>query len=335
MRRAIERMQQGIHCSHEEMTALAYQLFDEQTDEELIRECLITLYHKGEVAEEMAAVAKVMRALARPIESDTLYFDNCGTGGDGAQTFNISTTSAFVLAAAGLPVLKHGNRKISSESGSSDVLEALNIPFQLAVNEHVSRVEQIGLSFLHAPDVHPALGRIGRIRASIPHATIFNLVGPLANPAPLQAQLIGVGRPELLAEYAKAMQLIGLQGMVVTNDLGLDEASCDGQNHCIFVTQQALVPYTFRAQEVGLPVHSLASIRGGNHLVNAAVTTRVLNGEEGPHLDTVLLNAGLALLAAGRVATIEAGIERAREVVQSGKAAQLLQAAKQPVEVSI
>ena len=328
LERFVEQMERGIHLTAEEMTTAAHRLFDEETPLDAIESFLRALYEKGEVAEEMASLARVMRSYAVTIPSDRTYFDNCGTGGDGANTFNISTTSAFVLASLGVPMMKHGNRKVSSASGSSDVLEALDVPFGLSIEDHVDMANETNVTFLHAPHVHPKLARIGIVRQRIEHPTIFNLVGPFTNPARLDGQLIGGGRPHLLMEYAKAMQLLGLTGLVVTNEAGLDEAGPFDQNRIVFVSESAIVPHTFRAADVGLQEATLEAIRGGDATENAAQTERILRGERGAPRDTVVLNVGLALVARGMVATIEEGIERAEEAIDSGKAYATLERAR-------
>lgn len=326
--RELERVKAGIHLSTEEMERVAHYFFDESSDLQVMEEMLRALYNKGEVAEEMASMARVMRSHAVEFPSEATYFDNCGTGGDGANTFNISTTSAFVLASLGVQVMKHGNRKISSESGSTDVLEALGIPFQMTVEQHIEMAEHANVSFLHAPNVHPRLKRIGEVRSRIEHATLFNLIGPFTNPSPVGAQLIGVGRPQLLMEYAKAMQLLGLQGLVITNDVGLDEAALTGQNKLVFVTEEAIVPYVFRATQFGLQEAPLEAIRGGDGTYNARITERILQNEQSPHRDTVVLNVGLGLLATGVVQSVEDGIDLAHEAIRSGRAYEALERAR-------
>ena len=200
----------GHHLNLDEMIKAATILFQETTPLPDIERFLLALTQNGESAEEVAGLAKVMRAHAISLDvPEGLYIDNCGTGGDGLKTFNISTTTAFVLAGAGLKIAKHGNRKVSSQAGSSDVLEALNVGLISSPQQIVNLLDEVGIAFLHAPNFHPALARIGEVRRQIGKPTIFNLVGPLTNPVPLKTQFVGINRPLFTTDYAEVLHLLG------------------------------------------------------------------------------------------------------------------------------
>ena len=322
------RIQSGEHLTFQEMVEAAKVVFHDDTALEKIERFLIALSAKGETAAEIAGLATVMRSHAVAIEApEGLYIDNCGTGGDGLQSFNISTTSAFVLAGAGLPVAKHGNRKISSLTGSSDVLEELGIGLLSSPEQTAALLQQHGIAFLHAPNLHPKLGRIGEVRRKIGKPTIFNLVGPLTNPIPLRTQFVGISRPQLTTDYAQVLHILGRKrAVVVSGTAGMDEASLAGENTFVLLDQGDLIPFKLRAEDVGLTPQPLEAIRGGDPAENAQILRDVLDGKSGAYLDTVLLNAGIALFAYGKVDTMKAGIELARESITSGRAKGKLEA---------
>ena len=322
------RIQSGEHLTFDEMVNAAQLVFHDATPLNDIELFLRALSDKGETAAEIAGLASVMRAHAVQVDvPEGLYIDNCGTGGDGLQSFNISTTSAFVLAGAGLKVAKHGNRKISSLAGSSDVLEALGIGLLSSPAQTAELLKLHGIAFLHAPNLHPKLGRIGEVRRTIGKPTIFNLVGPLTNPIPLQTQFVGISRPQLTTDYAQVLHLLGRKrAIVVSGAQGMDEASLAGENTFVLLDHGDILPFKLRAEDVGLIEQPLEAIRGGNPQENADILRAVLDGEPSVYLDTVLLNSGLALFAYGKADTIKQGIELARDSITSGHAKQKLQA---------
>jgi anthranilate phosphoribosyltransferase len=322
------RIQSGEHLTFDEMVNAAQLVFHDATPLNEIELFLRALSDKGETAAEIAGLASVMRAHAVQVDvPEGLYIDNCGTGGDGLQSFNISTTSAFVLAGAGLKVAKHGNRKISSLAGSSDVLEALGIGLLSSPAQTAELLKLHGIAFLHAPNLHPKLGRIGEVRRTIGKPTIFNLVGPLTNPIPLQTQFVGISRPQLTTDYAQVLHLLGRKrAIVVSGAQGMDEASLAGENTFVLLDHGDILPFKLRAEDVGLIEQPLEAIRGGNPQENADILRAVLDGEPSVYLDTVLLNSGLALFAYGKADTIKQGIELARDSITSGHAKQKLQA---------
>jgi anthranilate phosphoribosyltransferase len=287
---------------------------------------LVALSMKGETAEELAAAAAVLREhmvaldLGRP---DLL--DTCGTGGDCSGTFNISTATAFVVAAAGVPVVKHGNRAISSRSGSADVLAALNV--HLEADPAVVRrcVERAGMAFCLAPQFHPALRHVGPVRSRLGCRTLFNCLGPLANPARASFQLLGVGREDWLDRMAGALaRLQKGRAFVVCGRDGLDEVSLSGPTLVREVKDGAVTAHEWAQEQFGLPPCRPDELRARDAHESADIIRSVLSGKEGAPLYVVLANAAAALLVAGKVTTLAEGVVAARQAVASGRAAQVL-----------
>lgn len=324
----IQSVQKGENLLFDDMIAAANLVFDETTPKEQIEAFLVALSAKGETAQEVAGLATVMRANAVEVNvPEGIYIDNCGTGGDGLQSFNISTTSAFVMAGAGLLVAKHGNRKISSLSGSSDVLEALGIGLLGSVEETQKLLAQEGIAFLHAPNMHPKLGRIGEVRRAIGKPTIFNMVGPLTNPVPLKTQFVGINRPAFTTDYAEVLHLLGRQrAVVVSGARGMDEASLEGENTFVLLDHGDIVPFKLRAEDVGLQSQPLEAIRGGDAQENAIILRELLQGKQSAYFDTVVLNAGIGFFAYGLAESMKEGIEMAKDSILSGRAYDKLQA---------
>lgn len=322
------KVQQRQHLLFDEMFEAAQWMFQQETPQDDIAHFLISLSAKGETAHEVAALATVMRSFALQVPAKAgVYMDNCGTGGDGLNTFNISTASAFVLAGAGVKMAKHGNRKISSASGSADVLEALGIHTNISIEQTTALLEKEGIAFLYAPNVHPRLKRIGEVRRALGKPTIFNLVGPLTNPVPLATQFTGINRPNFVMEYATVLQMLGRQrAIVVSGPKGLDEASLAGQNTLVLVDKGDLIPFSLTAEDVGLSYAPLEAIRGGNAHDNACLMRKLLAGEQSAYFDTVLLNAGIGLFSHDLAQTVKEGVEMAKDSIFSGRALQKLQA---------
>lgn len=322
------KVQQNEHLMYEEMIESAKWMFQDKTPKEEIASFLTALSAKGETAHEVAALAVVMRSFALDVPAKPgIYMDNCGTGGDGLNTFNISTTAAFVLAGAGVKMAKHGNRKISSSSGSSDVLEALGIHTNSTIQQTLALLEQEGIAFLYAPNVHPKLKRIGEVRRALGKPTIFNLVGPLTNPVSLATQFTGINRPNFVMEYASVLQMLGRErALVVSGPQGLDEASLAGQNTFVLVDKGDLIPFSLTAEDAGLSYAPLEAIRGGNADENAIIMRKLLAGEKSAYLDTVLLNAGIGLFGHGIAQTVKEGVDMAKDSIFSGRALGKLEA---------
>ncbi|MCJ8159522.1 anthranilate phosphoribosyltransferase [Sphingomonas sp. LaA6.9] len=294
------------------------------TDEEMQR-FLTVMAERDETSVEIAAAARAMRARMIAIEAPEGAIDVCGTGGDGSHSVNVSTAVAIVVAACGVPVAKHGNRAASSKAGSSDTLEALGLDLDRASATAERSLADIGIAFLFAQKHHPALGRLAPIRKSIGRRTVFNLTGPMCNPARVTRQLMGVARPDFLPVVAGAMVLLGLESaMLVAGDEPLDELSIGGPSTIVRIGDGTTKTLRITPEDVGLERHPLEALRGGDAAYNAAALRAMLKGAPGAYRDAVLLNAAAALMVAGRVESWEEGVEEAREVLDNGLANTLL-----------
>ncbi|WP_175614467.1 anthranilate phosphoribosyltransferase [Piscibacillus halophilus] len=326
MNKLLKKLTNGEQLMKDEMREVAQALFDEDTSDSEIASVLTALRVRGESADEIAAIVEVLRENAMTIHHTvTGVMDNCGTGGDGSSSFNISTTSAFVLAGAGAKIAKHGNRSVSSKTGSADVLEKLGISLDFTGEEVEELLETNGIAFLFAPYVHPRLKRIMKVRNDLGVPTIFNLIGPLTNPVELETQFLGVYRRDMLMKMAAVLNQLGRSRSIVINGAGyMDEASLAGENHMVLLDKGDLIPFTLKPEDVGLSMYSNDEIRGGDAKKNAEILLSVLNGEPSAYLDTVLLNAGLGLYSAGIASNIKDGVDRSRESIESGRALEKL-----------
>ncbi|HEU4960943.1 MAG TPA: anthranilate phosphoribosyltransferase [Sphingomonas sp.] len=299
-------------------------ILDAKTGEEAIAEFLIGLSERGETAIEIAEAARALRDRLIPIDAPPTAIDVCGTGGDGHHTLNVSTAVSLVVAAAGVPVAKHGNRAASSKAGAADTLEALGLDMERAGALAEATLRDLGIAFLFAANHHPAMKRITPIRRHIGRRTIFNLMGPLANPAHVTRQLIGIARPDYAPVYATALEQLGTEAaLVVSGAEGLDEVSGAGPTIAVSVGCIA-VPDRIAPEDAGLPRHPILAIHGGDPAYNAAALRRLLKGERGAYRDAVLINAAAALIVAGRVDTLSDGAALAGETLDSGAADTLL-----------
>lgn len=287
---------------------------------------LMGLRVKGETAGEVAAAAEVLREHMLAWDPGRPALDTCGTGGDGSGTFNISTATALVVAGAGVPVVKHGNRSVSSKSGSADVLAALGVKIDCDGVQARRSLEETGLAFCFAPNFHPALKHIGPIRKRLGIPTIFNCLGPLANPARLKHQLLGVGRPELLDLMAGALAKLGTtRALVVCSRDGLDEVSLSAPTDVRRIENGEIKSVEWTATTFGLdPVH-LADVRVEDAAGSARVIETILKGHDGPATRLVLANAAAGLLAAEKVSEVRAGVALARQALTSGSAWSVLE----------
>ncbi|MDE4907998.1 anthranilate phosphoribosyltransferase [Methanogenium marinum] len=283
---------------------------------------LTAMSMKGETTAEIAACARVLRehaASVHPQVAGTLV-DTCGTGGDMRGTFNISTAAAFVAAGAGIPVVKHGNRSVSSRCGSADLLERLGVSLSFPP-EHMCRIiDEIGIGFLYAPLHHPAMKMVAGPRREIGTRSLFNILGPLANPAGAKAQLVGVYRPELTDTVAEALKLLGTQRAMVVHGDGLDEITTTGTTRISELKNGTIEQYELCCTDFGIPKADPASLRGGDARENAEILMGVLGGDEGPHRDIVLINAGAAICIGGWADSLEQGIRCAEAAIDSGRA---------------
>jgi anthranilate phosphoribosyltransferase len=310
--------------SHEDAADAFAAILDGKVADEAIAAFLIGLSERGETSIEIAEAARAMRARMIPIDAPEGAIDVCGTGGDGHHTLNVSTAVAIVVAAAGVPVAKHGNRAASSRAGAADTLEALGLDMEAAALKAEASLRDLGIAFLFAANHHPAIKRIAPIRKAIGRRTIFNLMGPLANPARVTRQLLGIARPDYVGTYAEALALLGIEAAaIVSGEEGLDELSCAGPS-IVANVGDAHLPHRISPEDAGLPRHPLAAIRGGDAAENAAALRRLLAGEASAYRDAVLLNAAAALVVAGRADTLPEGAIAAAAVIDSGAANTLL-----------
>ena len=312
--------------SQSEAAAAFAAILDGTVSDADIAAFLVALSDRGETATEIAAAAREMRQRLIPVRAPDNAIDVCGTGGDGHHTLNVSTAVSLVVAACDVPVAKHGNRAASSKAGAADTLEALGLNLDRAAENAERSLAEIGICFLFAQKHHPALGRLGPIRRAIGRRTIFNLMGPLANPAGVRRQLIGIARPAYVPIYAEALASQGIErAMVVSGDEGLDELSLAGGNDVADVSADGIIAMRrISAADAGLPNHPIDAIRGGDPAHNAAALRALLMGETGAYRDAVLLNAAAALMVAGEVASLAEGAEEAAEAIDKGLAKTLL-----------
>lgn len=285
----------------------------------------VGLRMKGETTSEIAGFARAMRdhAVQVDIDSDNLpLLDTCGTGGDHSNSFNISTTATFVIAAAGVRIAKHGNRAASSKCGSADVLEALGVRIELTPREVEACVEQVGVGFMYAPVYHPAMRFVGPARKQMGIRTIFNLLGPLTNPAGARHQLIGVGIPHIATQLAEVLEVLGSQHAVLVHaEEGMDEVGVQGTTRVTdFQAGKGIQSYDITPEEFGLERADPAALVGGDAAENKEITLRVLGGENGPRRTVTLLNAGAGIYAANAAESFADGIRIAAEMIDSGKA---------------
>jgi anthranilate phosphoribosyltransferase len=276
---------------------------------------------KGETVEEIAGMARVMREKSVPVSVSGPLVDTCGTGGDASKTFNISTTAAFVVAGAGLKVAKHGNRGISSGCGSADVLDALGVKIELGAPEVEKCLEDIGIGFMFAPTFHPAMKYAAPSRKEIGIRTVFNILGPMTNPAGAQSQLLGVFEESLTMKMAQVLCLLGCHhALVVHGEDGLDEITLGGKTTVCELEGDEVTRCYIDPEDFGFPRTNLSNLRGGPPQENADILRRVLQGEKGPYRNIVLVNAAAALVAGDMAKDLEKGVRLASEAVDSGSA---------------
>lgn len=288
---------------------------------------LTALSLKGETAEEIAGFVTVMREKSLRVNAPGRAIDTCGTGGDRKGTFNISTAAAFVVAGAGLTAAKHGNRAASGECGSADVLEELGVRIELPPAGVERCLREIGIGFMFAPAYHPAMRYAAPVRREIGIRTVFNMLGPMTNPAGVSCQLIGVGYPEAGAKIAEVLRLLGTDhAIIVHSDDGMDELSLGSDTVGWEVREGMVRPYRVRPRELGLPPATPDELRGGSPADNAAMMRAVLSGASGPIRDAVALNSGAALVAGDMASSLAEGVELAAAAIADGRAAAKLEA---------
>jgi anthranilate phosphoribosyltransferase len=299
-------------------------VMDGEATPALLAALLVALRMRGETVDELAGFATAMRERATRVEAPDGAIDTCGTGGDASGTFNISTTAALVVAAAGVPVAKHGNRAMTSRSGSADVLDALGVRIDHDAASAGAALRDVGFAFMFAPDFHPAMKHAGPTRREIGVRTAFNLIGPLTNPAGARRQLIGVADPVVAAKLAEVLHRLGAERAFVVGGDGIDELPLDGTGVVHDVTPEGVAARPVDASAFGLAKAATAKLAGGTPDENARITESILRGEPGARRDVVLLNAGAALVVAGVVDDLAAGIDRAALTIDAGLATELL-----------
>ena len=326
MKNIIEKLLSGISLSQIEAKNIMGKIMSGHFDDSQISGFLIALRSKGENYQEIAGFAEAMREKMTHVDSIENAIDMCGTGGDSSGTFNISTAASFVVAAAGVPVAKHGNRSMTSKSGSADVLTALEVDITLPPEKVYECIHDIGIGFMFAPSLHPAMKHAMAARKSLAVRTVFNILGPLCNPARVKRQVMGIFDGKLNKKIANVLKLLGsVHAMVVHGDDGLDEITTTGSTSFTELRPNGeIVSGTMSPSEFGISLSDLESIKGGEPDYNAQIIKRVFSGEHGPHRDIVLLNAAAGILVGGKSDTIQGGIDIARECVDSGAAREVL-----------
>jgi len=325
IKEAIQNLVVGQSLTMDEAAAVMVEIMSGEATPAQFGAFVTALRLKGETVEEIAGLAKVMRDKAAPVNVLGLMVDTCGTGGDAFGTFNISTTAAFIVAGAGLKVAKHGNRAMTSQCGSADVLEALGVKIDLGPEGVQQCLEKAGIGFMFAPVFHPAMKYAAAPRREIGIRTVFNILGPLTNPAGAQAQVIGVSDANFAPKMAQVLQKLGCQHALVTHgEEGLDEISICGETKIWEVKGDSSSSYTITPEEFGFKRASIDDIKGGTADENAKILRNILRGATGPAREVVMLNAAAALVAGDLRPDIAAGVELAREVLDSGAALQKL-----------
>lgn len=330
------------HCrslSREQARDVMSAILNGKATDAQIAALLVALHMKGETVEEIVGFAEAIRAAAEPLalerdsaldvsgtERDALV-DTCGTGGDASGTFNISTATALTVAGAEVRVAKHGNRSVTSKCGSADVMEALGINIYLSPARVAACLDKVGIAFLFAPSMHSAMKYVQPARRELKLRTVFNLLGPLTNPANASAQVVGVYSAELVEKVAKALSMLGLKrALVVHGSDGLDEITVTGSTRIAEVRNGTVRSYEVAPEQFGLLTSPMESLMGGDAAANAAIIKSILGGEKSPKRDVVLLNAAAALVAAGRADAIGDALPLAANSIDSGKAKEKLEA---------
>ncbi len=325
----IKKVTSGVNLSREETQELFSILMNGQATDAQIGAVLTGLKMKGETVEEISAAASVMKreAVKVPVKDRSKLVDTCGTGGDRVNTFNVSTITAFVVAGAGAKVAKHGNRSVSSKCGSADIMEALGINIEMPPETAAEAIEKIGLAFLFAPIYHPAMKNVIRQRREIGIRTIFNILGPLSNPADAKFQLMGVYDSNLIEPITKVLPNLGVErAYVVHGKEGLDEVSIVGETVVGELNNNEINMYTVKPEDFGLRRASLEDIKGGDLEHNLNIALNILKGKDySPKTDFVVINSAFALKVSGIVNTIQEGIELSRETIYSKKAYHVLE----------
>jgi anthranilate phosphoribosyltransferase len=329
IREALRSVVEGKDLSENEAASVMAEIMDGEATSAQIASFITAMRMKGETVPEITGFVRVMRERAVKVKPKTADFiDTCGTGGDKLNTFNISTTTAFVVAGAGVTVAKHGNRAASSNCGSADVLEALGINLNLSADQIAMCIDNAGIGFMFAPALHPAMKHAVGPRKEIGIRTVFNILGPMTNPAGAKRQVIGVFSPDFTETMARVLLALGTERAMVFHGMaGLDEMSTLGETLVSEVVDGAVRSYTLKPEDVGLPTASANELTAGDGAVsdNVRCLLEILDGQTGPKRDIVLLNAAAALVVAGKTTDLREGISLAAESIDSGAAANALE----------
>ncbi len=327
---ALTRIIEHREIFHDEMLSLMRQIMRGELSPVLMAAIITGLRVKKETIGEITAAAQVMREFAIRVEvgDDQHLVDTCGTGGDAAHTFNISTTAAFVAAAAGARVAKHGGRSVSSKSGSADVLEALGVNLNQTPREIADDIREIGLGFMFAPNFHSAMKHAAPVRRELGVRTLFNILGPLTNPAGAKNQLLGVFHPDLVGILTRVLQRLGSRHVMVVHgrngESGLDEITIAGETHIGELRHGEVKEYTIKPEDFGMKTAAIEAIQVQDSTQSRKLLMSVLDNEPGPALDVVLLNAAAAIYVAGMAASLEQGVKKARVAIENGAAREKL-----------
>ncbi|BBE70629.1 anthranilate phosphoribosyltransferase [Oharaeibacter diazotrophicus] len=317
----INKVAGGNALSREEARAAFDVMMSGEATPAQIGGFLMALRVRGETVDEIAGAVETMRAKMLRVEAPAEAIDIVGTGGDATGSLNISTASAFVTAAAGVPVAKHGNRALSSKSGAADVLMALGVKIDVPAETIGRAIAEVGVGFMFAPAHHAAMRHVGPSRVELGTRTIFNLLGPLSNPAGVRRQLVGVFARAWVEPIARVLGTLGSEAaLVVHGSDGMDEITCAGRTHVSRLEGGEVVSFEISPEDAGLPIHPPGAVAGGNAEENAVALRRLLEGAPGAYRDTVLMNAGAALMVAGRAATLAEGVVAAAAAIDDGRA---------------
>jgi len=323
---ALARIMAGGSLGREEARLAMGSVMEGEATPAQLAGLLVALRSRGETVDELTGFAQAMRERVRAVVAPDGAIDTCGTGGDGSATFNISTAAALVVAAVGVPVAKHGNRAVTSQAGSADVLEALGVPIDHDPDTAAAAIRELGFAFLFAPAYHPAMRHAGPVRRELGVPTCFNLLGPLTNPAGVRRQVMGVADPRAAARVAQVLHLLGAERALVVHGDGVDELPLDDSGVVYDVSAAGVRRRRVSSERLGLRRAARDELRGGSAAENAALIEGVLGGTDpGPRRDVVVLNAGAALLVAGRVRRLADGVRLAARVVDGGDAQRLLE----------
>ncbi len=321
IRQAIETLISGQDLDFDTSKEVMNEIMSGDATNAQIAAFLVALRIKGETPTEISAFASVMREKGRKVRHDFPVAEIVGTGGDRSNTFNISTVSAFVVSAAGMPVAKHGNRSVSSKCGAADVLEALGVKTDLQPEQNEQVLKECGMCFMFAPVYHASMKYAAPVRKELGVRTVFNILGPLGNPAGAEVNLIGVFSGDLVRPIAEVLQKLGTKrGMVIFGLDGIDEITLTAKTAVCEINGDELSEFEIDPADYGFSLCAAEDLKGGDSSANAEIAKSILNGEKGPKRDVVLLNSGVVLYLAGKAESVQAGIDLARETVDSGRA---------------